>query len=82
MSYWLRRKTDALFDDFSDSIIRTSSTEEVEFKLADSFGYNNEKVSELILEVVFKLGRFAEVDRSSLLLQRRGGLFITECNVN
>ena len=66
-----KEEIDELFDDFLDSQFRISSTEDVEYKLDDSFGHENESVSELISEVVFRLGRFAEVVGSSFFAQQR-----------
>ena len=50
---------DKFFDDFLDSQIRISSTEEVEFELDESFGNNKETFSELKPDLVFRSGTFA-----------------------
>ena len=41
MSYSLSRGVDVLIDEFLDPHFRTLTTEEVEYKLDDGFGYNN-----------------------------------------
>ena len=62
-----------MFDEFLDSQFRISSAEELEYKLDDSAGYNHENVSKLISEAVFRSGRSAKIDVSSIFFaeQRR-----------
>ena len=54
------KEVDVLFNEYSDSQFRISSTERVEYKFEDSFGYNNEKISEFLSEAVFRSSIFAK----------------------
>ena len=47
MSYNGEKEVDEFLDEFLDSQIGMLCTEEVEYKLDDSFGYNVEKLSRL-----------------------------------
>ena len=51
-----------MFDEILDSQFRTSSTEELEYKLEESFGNYRKNNSDPISEAVFRSNRFAEVD--------------------
>ena len=66
-----KEEVDELFEEILDSQFRVSSTEVVEYKLDDSFGYNNESISEHISEVIFRLARFAEVVVSCFFAEQR-----------
>ena len=60
-----------IFDETSNSKFRKSSTEDVEKKLEDSFGYDRENIAELKSEVGFRLGVIAEIDGSTILFCRQ-----------
>ena len=60
------KKVDEFFDEFLEWQFRILSTEEVEYELDNGLAKINENVWELISEVVFRSGRFANVDGSSI----------------
>ena len=66
MSYSWEEYFDEFFDEMLDSKFKLSTTEEVEYKLEDTFGYNKGNISKLVSEVVTR-SEFAEVDGSSIL---------------